>query len=301
MIRKIRTDWRMNWSYYILFFPVLVYYIVFMYLPMFGLVMAFENYNVGKGFFKSQWVGFDNFKMFFGSYYFERLLTNTIVLSLLGLAFGLTIPVLFALLLNEVTNKYFKKTVQLVTYMPYFISMVVVASLIRIFVAPEGPVGNLFIFLGLSETSLLAQPHFFRGIMVVSDMWQMTGYFSIIYLAAISAIDHEMYEAAYIDGAGRWKQTLHITLPSLAPTIIVMLIMRVGQILNVGADKIILLYSPAIYSKADVISTFVYRKGLLEMDYSYAAAVGMFNSVVGFIMIMITNYLAKKTSETRLF
>lgn len=298
---KIRHDWRRNYSYYLILLPVLLYYLVFLYLPMGGLAMAFEKFNAAKGIFESQWIWFGNFATFFKSYYFWRLIRNTVILSLLGLFFGVVSPVGLALLLNEVKNRYFKKTIQTTTYIPYFISLVVAASLIKIFVAPEGPIGSLFTnWFGLNN-SLLTYVDAFRPIMVISDMWTMTGYIAVIYLAALSGIDHEQYEAARIDGAGHWKQLLHVTIPGIAPTVIVLFIMRTGQLLNVGYEKIILLYSPGVYETADVISTFVYRKGLIELQYGYSAAVGLFNAVVGLLMIIGTNYIAKRYSETRLF
>jgi len=298
---KIRVDWRRNRTYYFLLLPVLLYYVVFLYIPMGGLAMAFEHFSPAKGVFGSAFVGFANFVTFFKSYYFWRLIRNTLILSALGLMFGVLSPVGLALLLNEVKGRLFKKTIQTATYIPYFISLVVVASLIKIFVAPEGPVGNLFSSLFGLDNSLLTYANGFRPIMVVSDMWQMTGYIAVIYLAALSGIDHEQYEAARIDGAGHWKQLLHITIPGIAPTIIVLFIMRTGQLLNVGYEKIILLYSPGIYETADVISTFVYRKGLLEFNYSYAAAVGLFNAVAGLAMVLLSNWLAKRYTDTRLF
>jgi len=301
MLAKIRKDWIRNSTYYLILVPVILYYLIFMYLPMGGLAIAFQNFTPSKGLFGSPWVGFDNFAAFFTSYYFGRLLGNTLFLSLLGLFFGCVCPVIFALLLNEVTNKFYKKSIQTITYMPYFISIVVVASIIKIFVTPDGPVGNIVSGLLNNPTNLLSSPEFFRPIMVISDLWQLIGYSSVVYLSALSAVDHELYEAAVIDGAGRWKQTLHITLPGIMPTIIVILIMRTGQLLNIGFEKILLIYSPAIYSTADIISTFVYRKGLLEANYSYASAVGLFNSVAGLIMVLISNYLARKSSETSLF
>jgi putative aldouronate transport system permease protein len=298
---KIRKDWKRNYPYYLLLLPVLLYYLIFLYVPMGGLVMAFQKFNIAKGVFGSEWTGFANILSFFNSYYFVRLLRNTVFLSLLSLVFGVVGPVGLALLLNEVGNKIFKKTIQTATYIPYFISLVVVASLVKIFVAPEGPIGALANTLFGLDKNLLTYPEFFRGIMVTSDLWQMTGYICVIYLAALSGIEHEQYEAARIDGAGHWKQLLHVTIPGIAPTIIVLFIMRTGQLLNVGYEKILLLYGPGIYETADVISTFVYRKGLMQADYGYATAVGLFNSIAGLLMVLLSNWLAKRYTETRLF
>lgn len=301
MRSRIRSDWKRNKSYYFIVLPVVLYFIVFKYVPMGGLIMAFQNYKPAMGLTGSPWVGLDNFVQFFSSYYFTRLLGNTLILSLLGLIFGTLGPLCLALIINEIGHKHVKKAVQTTVYLPYFISMVVVASLIKIFVAPEGPIGGIASYFAAEPVNMLAKPEYFRAIIVCSDLWQMGGYYSVIYLSAISTVDMQQYEAAVIDGAGRWRQLFSITLPSIAPTIIVLLIMRLGQVLNVGIDKIILLYSPAVYETADVISTFVYRKGLIEADYSYATAVGLFNSVVGMIMVVLANKVSKKVSETSLF
>lgn len=301
MLANIRKDWKRNYTYYLILLPVILYYIVFMYIPMGGLAIAFQRFTPAKGLFGSTWVGFQNFVNFFSSYYFGRLIANTIILSLLGLVLGTIFPVVFSLLLNEVKHRFYKKSVQTLTYIPYFISIVVVASMIRIFVAPQGPVGAIISAISNNPTNILSDPAYFRVIMVVSDIWQMLGYSSVIYLAALSTIDSSLYEAAVIDGANRWKQTVHITLPGIMPTVVVILVMRTGQLLNVGFEKILLIYSPSIYSTADVISTFVYRKGLMEADYSFATAIGLFNSIAGLAMILISNQMAKKTTETSLF
>lgn len=301
MGKRLAKDIRKNWAYYIIFLPVLVYYLIFYYAPQFGLIMAFQDYKLGLGFLKSPFVGFENFISFFSSYYFGRLLGNTLILSGLSLVLGAIIPVTFALLVNEVNNRPYRKYVQTATYIPYFISVVVVSSLVRIFVDGDGPMGLLVAEITGRQINLLAVPEYYRAIHIISDFWQSTGYIAIIYLAAISAIDHELYEAVYIDGGGKWRRTLHVTLPGIAPTIIVILIMRSGQILLMGFEKIILLYSPAIYSTADVISTFVYRRGIIDADYSYATAVGLFNSVVGLVVLVTMNYAAKKVTEHSLF
>lgn len=301
MSEKIRRDWVRNKTYYFILLPVLLFYIIFYYLPMGGLVIAFQDFRPALGIGGSKFIGLKNFNDFFGSYYFIRLLRNTVIISLLSLFFGCVGPVTLALLLNEVQNKPFKKAVQSITYMPYFIAVVVVASLVKIFVAPEGPIGQIVASITGREINLLSVPKYFRPILICSDLWQLTGYSAVIYLSALSGIDSELYEAARIDGAGYWKQAKHITLPGIAPTIIMVLILRTGQLLNFGYEKILLLYSPAVYSTADVIQTFVYRKGLLEGNYGYATAVSMFNSIAGLIMIMISNALAKRYSETQLF
>ena len=282
--------------------PVIIYFIVFSYIPMGGLVIAFENFRPAKGIFGSDFVGLKNFMDFFHSIYFGRILRNTLVLSALSLLICFPLPIVFALLLNEVQNLRFKKSVQTITYMPYFISLVVLAGIIIDFTSSDGLVGGtLMSLITGSKVNLLSDAKYFRGIMIVSELWQGLGYSSIIYVATLSSVDQELYEAAAIDGAGRWKQTIHITLPGLSPTIIIMLILKCGSLLAIGAEKIILLYNANIYETADVISTFVYRKGLQEFNYGYSTAVGMFNSVINFALILITNKLAKKFSDTSLF
>lgn len=281
--------------------PIVAYFVIFNYIPMAGIVMAFERFVPTKGVLFSPWIGFKNFTDFFSSYYFFRLIRNTFLLSFYDMIFGFPAPIIFALLLNEIKNKAFKKTIQTISYMPYFISLVVIAGIIVDFTSSTGAITNLVVALGGQRRNLLDDPSLFRTIFVSSNVWQSFGYGSIIYLAALSSIDQQLYEAAEIDGANRWKQTWHITLPGIAPTIIILLILRVGSLLNVGFEKVILLYNPATYETADVISSFVYRKGLLEFNYGYSTAVGLFNSVISLILIFATNKICKKFTETSLF
>ncbi|MGI5936542.1 MAG: ABC transporter permease [Oscillospiraceae bacterium] len=301
-LKDVRRDFVRNWSVYLLSLPVLAYFIIFNYIPMAGIILAFEKFTPKAGVFLSEWVGLKNFINFFGSYYFVRLLKNTFLLSFFDMIFNFPAPIILALLLNEVGNKYFKKVVQTISYMPYFISMVVMAGIVLDFVATDGVITNALASLGIVERkNLLSVSKYFRAIYIGSSMWQFVGYGSIIFLAALSGVDQELYEAARIDGAGRWKQTIHVTLPGIAPTIIVMLILRVGQLMTVGFDKILLLYNPLIYDTSDVIATFTYRKGIQEADYGYATAVGLFNSVVNFALLSITNALSRRFSETSLY
>lgn len=301
-MKTFLKEMKKNRSLYLLFLPVAVFFIIFSYGPMVGLLMAFQNYKPQLGFFKSPFVGLRHFKDFFQSYYFLRLLKNTFLISFLDLLIGFPLPIIFALLLNEVQGKLFKKSVQTISYMPYFVSMVVVCSLVNQFCAQSGAITQLWAWITQSEpTSLIARPEFFRAIFVGSNLWQNLGYSSIIYIAALAGVDQELYEAATIDGANRWKQTLHVTLPGISSTIIIMLILRCGQLLNVGYEKIILLYGPGTYETADVINSFVYRKGLQEFNYGYSAAVGLFNSVVSFVLLMLVNKISSKVSDTSLF
>jgi putative aldouronate transport system permease protein len=282
--------------------PVLAYFIIFNYVPMAGIILGFEKFTPKAGVFLSEWIGLKNFTDFFGSYYFWRLLKNTFLLSFFDLLLNFPAPIIFALLLNEVENKYFKKVIQTISYMPYFISIVVMSGIVLDFVSTNGVITNALVKLGIVERkNLLSDPSYFRPIYIGTSMWQGLGYGSIIYLAALSGVDQELYEAAKIDGAGRWKQTLHVTIPGISSTIIIMLILRLGQLLSVGMDKILLLYNPLVYDTADVINTFVYRKGILDSNYGYSTAVGLFNSVVNFLLLSIANGISRKFSETSLF
>jgi len=282
--------------------PVLAYYLLFHYGPMYGAVIAFKNFDVSKGIWGSPWVGFQYFREFFQSYYFSRLLRNTFLLSFYQLLWGFPAPILFALLLNEIRNHAFKRTIQTAAYLPHFISTVVVCGLIHDFFARDGVITSLYTLFGGEATSFLSQPQYFRGIYVGTGIWQETGWGAIIYLSALSSIDTQQYEAAIIDGAGRLKQLLHVTLPGIMPTIIIMLILRIGQVMSVGFEKIILLYNPNTYETADVISSFVYRKGLGEsFQFSYTSAVGLFNSLINFALLISANWFSKKVSDTSLW
>ncbi len=298
---RVRLEIRTSGALYIMALPVILYYLLFRYIPMFGTVMAFQKFNIAKGIFGSPWIGFDNFITFFNSYYFVRLLRNTVLISLTDLVFNFPAPIIFALLLNEVNNRWFKKTVQTISYMPYFVSIVVLCGLVIDFCQAGGVISNAFSLLFGESVNLMSKPEYFRTIFVGSNIWQGLGYGSIVYIAALTSVDQELYEAAVIDGAGRWKQTIHITIPSIMPTIIILLILRMGSILDVGYEKVMLLYNPATYETADVISTFVYRKGFVDYDYSYSTAVGLFNSVINLCLLTLTNYVSRRAGEISLF
>ncbi len=300
-LEKVKMEIKNCGALYIMALPVALYYILFRYIPMFGVVMAFQKFNIAKGIFGSPWVGLDNFVTFFNSYYFVRLLRNTFLISITDLVFNFPAPIIFALLLNEVSTKWFKKTVQTISYMPYFVSVVVLCGLVIDFCKAGGVISNIAAILLGESINLLGKPEYFRAIFVGSNIWQGLGYGSIVYIAALTSVDQELYEAAVIDGAGRWKQTIHITIPSIMPTIIILLILRMGSILDVGYEKVMLLYNPATYETADVISTFVYRKGFVDYDYSYSTAVGLFNSVINLVLLTLTNYISRKAGEISLF
>ncbi len=300
-MKSFIQDIKKNPGLYLILLPVLIWFIIFAYTPMFGLVMAFENYTPKGGFFGSKFVGFKHFADFFGSVYFGRLIRNTVLISVLNLLFSFPAAIIFALMLNEVKNKAFKKTIQTVSYLPYFISLVIVCGLVATFTASDGAITDLIVSMGGKRMNYLGQPEYFRTIYIVSDMWQGIGFGSIIYLAALSGIDQELYEAAALDGAGHIQQLIHVTLPGISSTIITLLILRMGTLFAVGYEKIILLYSTDTYDTADVICSYVYRKGLQEFNYSYSAAVGLFNSVINTVLLIISNKLSRKFTETSLF
>ncbi|MDD3197190.1 MAG: ABC transporter permease subunit [Eubacteriales bacterium] len=296
-----KRDFKMNWSLYLLFMPVLIYFIIFNYLPMFGITMAFQDFNAVKGFFGSEFVGFKNFIDFFTSPDFFTVLRNTLVISLLGLGIGFPLSIVLALLLNEIYFTKFKKVVQTISYLPYFVSMVVIAGLIIEFVSTNGIITDLFVMIGFKRENLLQNPSYFWAINLLSDLWQGLGYGSIIFIAAITNVSQELNEAAAIDGANRLHRVLHVTLPAIMPTIITMLVLRLGLLMTVGFDKILLLYNPSIYETSDVISTHVARMGLERMQYGYAAAVGLFNSIVGTFLLITSNSISKKFSDSSVF
>jgi ABC-type polysaccharide transport system, permease component len=300
-LQVILKDLKKNKYKYLMILPVIIYFILFSYKPMYGVIIAFKNYIPFKGIMGSEWVGLQNFKDFFTDIYFFRVLKNTIIISLYSIIFGFPAPIILALLLNEVKNTAFKRTIQTVSYMPHFISMVIVCGLIRQFCLSDGVINDILSFFTGTRASLLQEAKYFRTIYILSSIWQETGWGTIIYLAALAGIDQEQYEAAEIDGAGRFKRMLYITLPGLIPTIIVLFILRMGGILNVGFEKVLLLYGPTTYQTGDVISTFVYRKGLLEGSWSFSTAVGLFNSVINIFFLLITNYIAKKSSNIAIF
>jgi len=291
-----------NRELYILVLPVIIYYILFHYKPMYGVIIAFMDYKPRLGMAGSAWVGFKHFENFFGSVFFASRMWNTLRISLATLIFGFPAPIIFALLMNELRGKAFPRIVQTITYMPHFISMVVLCAMIREFVRAGGFINEFFVLFGYPEgKDMLNNGQLFTPIYVISNIWQGIGWGSIVYLAALTGIDMQLYEAAKIDGAGRWKQTLHVTLPCIIPTIVIMFIMRCGQVMSVGYEKIILLYNESTYEYADVISTYVYRVGLVQKQYSYSAAVGLFNSIINFILVILANFISGKVSETSLW
>lgn len=301
LARRLQREWQMNKWVYVIAIPVLAYYIIFCYMPMYGAQIAFKNYKPGRGIWGSKWVGLMHFETFFNGIYFWRTLRNTLTISLTSLAVEFPSAIILALLLNEVRNEKFKRTIQTVSYLPHFISLVVVCSIVREFTSSQGLINDIIEVFGGTRQTMLLNGKLFVPIYVISGLWQHIGWNCIVYLAALSGIDPTLYEAAVVDGANRWHRLIHITLPGIAPTIIILLIMRVGQVMSVGHEKIILLYNDLILEYADVISTYIYRKGLLEMNYSFSAAVGLFNSVINFALVMIVNAISRKVSDTSLW
>ncbi|HZG79101.1 MAG TPA: ABC transporter permease subunit [Paenibacillus sp.] len=292
-----------NRSLYMMLLPVVLYFLLFHYKPMYGAIIAFKDFNAFVGIWESKWVGFKHFQQFFESYYFGRILRNTLLISLYQLIFAFPAAVVLALLLNEVRNQAFKKTVQTISYLPHFISLVVVCGMLIDFLQPDGIINRMLLAIGAigEPISFLILPEWFRTIFVGSGIWQGIGWSSIIFLAALAGINPSLYEAAVVDGAGRWKQVLHITLPGIMPTVVILLIIEIGKFMIVGFDKIVLLYNPATYETADVIGSFVYRRGIQEANYSFTAAVGLFNSVINFALLVLVNQIAKKKAESSLW
>lgn len=287
---------------YLMALPVIAWYAVFQYGPMYGLIIAFQRYVPSRGILDSQWVGMKNFVDFLSDPYFFRVLRNTLIINFYLLIFAFPSAILFALLLNELRTPRLKKATQTITYMPHFISAMVICGLAVDFFKSDGMLTTLLVSVfGVEKTNLLSVKGYFRPIYVVLQIWQETGWDSIIFVAALSAIDPTLYEAAIMDGASRFKRALHVTLPSIMPTIVILLILRIGNMMTLGWEKIILLYNQMTYETADVISSYVYRRGLIQFDYSFSTAMGLFNSIVNFILLILANTISRKVNETSLW
>ena len=298
---RVKQDFQRHKFKYLIFLPVLIYLILFCYKPMYGVVIAFQKFRPSLGIERSPWVGFFQFTRAFDDPYFWRALRNTFTISFLSLIFSFPVPVLLALLLNEVKISWFKRTVQTLSYMPHFIASVVVCGMITIYCQTNGLFSQIMVFFGGEPTNLLTHSQYFYPIYILSTIWQNMGWNSIIYLATLAGIDQEQYEAAKIDGASRIQQMIHITLPGLIPTISMLLVLNLGKVLSVGYEKILLLYQPLTYDVADVISTYVYRVGLIDADYSFSTAVNLFNSVVNIVFLLVSNRISKKLGQSGLF
>lgn len=299
---SVLTQYRKHKELFILFIPVLLYYIVFCYIPMGGIVIAFKDYKLMKGIWGSPWVGLDNFKELFTTPSFYEILGNTLWISILRLLAGFPAPIILAILLNEIRNAKYKKVVQTISYLPHFLSWVILAGVFMQLLSPStGVVNALLGKLGISPIYFLGDPQWFVFTVIVTGIWQGIGWGTIIYLAAISGIDPQLYEAAMLDGAGRFSRILYITLPCLAPTITITLILNTGNILNAGFDQIMNMYNEAVYEVGDIIDTYVYRRGLEGMQYSYSTAVNLFKNVIGLGFVLLTNKIAQKLGDSSLW
>ncbi|MCY9693605.1 ABC transporter permease [Paenibacillus alginolyticus] len=291
-----------NWQLYLIILPSLVYLIIFKYVPMAGVQIAFKNYMVTKGIWGSDWIGIKHFVDFFHLPIFWRVIKNTSLLSLYSLLIGFPAPIILALALNELRNGIFKRAVQLVTFAPYFISTVIMVSIIMLFLSPQlGFVHLLADKFGFPAENIMSKPEYFKTVYVLSDVWQFTGYASVIYIAALAGVDPHLYEAAKVDGASRFQRMIHIDLPSLMPTAVILLILNAGQIMNVGFEKVYLMQNAINVGASEVISTYVYKMGLVGANFSFSAAVGLFNSIVNLLLLIVVNYVARKNSETSLW
>jgi len=298
--RGVRALKRDKYLYLLMLLP-LAYFAIFHYVPMYGVTLAFKDFDVGKGILRSPWVGLKHFREFFSNPYSLKLVRNTLLLRLWDIAFGFPVPIVLALLLNELRSERFKRLVQTSSYLPHFMSLVVVCGMIVTFLASDGPINSVVRYFGGKPQPWLLRAEWFRPIFTFSGIWQSAGWESIIYLAALTGISLELYEAAMIDGANRWQRLLYITIPGIAPTVTIMFLLRIGQILTIGFQKVLLLYSGAVYETADVLGTYVYRRGILGADFSFATAVGLFQSAVGLVFIVVSNRLAKQVGETSLW
>ena len=299
--RRLLKDVRKNKSIYLPAIPLVLFYVLFHYKTMYGAIIAFYNYRPAKGISGSKWIGLQNFIDYFESPFFWRTIKNTLSISLLSLAFAFPAPIILALLLNEVRCRFFKKTVQTITYLPHFISIVVVCGMLNQFCLSTGLFGDIIEMFGGERVPLLQGTQYYRTIYIASDIWKEVGWGSILYLAALSGVDRQLYEAASIDGASKWQQTWSVTLPGILPTVVIQLILKIGSLMSVGYDKTLLLYNPTTYNVADVISTYTYRMGLESGSWSYSTAIGLFNSVINCILLVIANKLSKKFTESSLW
>lgn len=300
--QKISTKYfKTNWQIYLMILPALLFYTLFCYLPMYGAVIAFKDYSPRLGIWGSTWVGFKYFIEFFTGPYFSRTFFNTLWISLCTLCFSFPMPILLAIMINELKSKQYSRIVQTASYLPHFISLVVICSLIKEFTAQDGIITTLLGYVGFPNINMLNEPKLFVPIYVISDVWQTIGWDSIIYLAALTSISQDIYEAAAIDGVGRFRKIFSITLPCILPVVVTMLILRIGGLMSIGYEKIILLQSPANYATSDVINSFVYRRGLVDRSYSFSSAVGLFNSVINCFLLFASNWFSSRFTQTSLW
>lgn len=299
--QRFVSEIKRNWCLYLMALPVIAYYLVFNYYPMYGAQIAFKQFSPAAGILGSQWIGLNYIHQFFTGPYFWRLLRNTLMINVYELIFSFPAPILLALLLNELRSVAFKRVVQTVIYLPHFISVVVLCSMIRMFVDRYGFITDICVFFGMERTAMLTLPGAFKPIYIISGIWQGVGWGTIIYLSALAGIDQEQYEAATVDGANRFQQLIYITLPGILPTICTLLILRMGSMISVGYEKIILLYNDNILETADVISAYVYRVGLEGGQYGYSTAVGLFTSLVNIVLVLTANRISRAVNNSSLW
>lgn len=301
-LQDIRTDICRDWQLYLLLAPMIVWFAVFLYKPMYGLIIAFQDFSIFRGIANSPWAGFENFIKLFENEMFIRAFWNTLTISVLGLIFAFPVPIILALMFNEVQSSVARRWAQTIVYLPHFISVVIVAGIVITFLSPSIGIVNLMLKnIGLEPVYFLTQPEWFRPVFIGSTVWKEAGFESIVYLAAIAGVSPTLYESARVDGASRWQMMWRITLPCILPTIIIMLIIRIGNLVEVGFEYIILLYQPSTYETADVVSTFIYRTGLQGTQYDLATAAGLFNAVIAFVLVYSANRISRKVSSTSLW
>ncbi|ASP20595.1 putative multiple-sugar transport system permease YteP [Antarctobacter heliothermus] len=301
-LNRVGDHLKREWQLYAMLIPTILWLLIFLYKPMYGLQIAFKDYSIFRGVAGSPWIGFEHFDALFNNDQFLRALRNTIIISMYGLLFGFPMPILLALMFNEVLNKVFKNTAQTIVYLPHFISSVIIAGIVITAFSPSAGIVNTILgWFGMDSIYFLTKPEWFRPIFVGTGIWQEAGFQSIVYLAAIAGVSPTLYESAVVDGASRWQMMWKITIPSIMPTIIIMLIIRIGNMLEVSFEMIILLYQPATFETADVVNTFIYRQGIQGGQYDLAAAAGLFNAVVAFVLVMTANTISKRYSRTSLW
>lgn len=301
-LKTLGEDLRRDWQLYLLLAPMVIWFALFLYKPMHGLQIAFKDFSIFRGVAASPWVGFAHFQELFANGLFIRAFWNTIIISSLGLVFAFPVPIILALMFNEVQSAVARRWAQTVVYLPHFISVVIVAGIVINFLSPSTGVINLFLKgIGLEPIYFLTQPEWFRPVFIGSSIWKEAGFESIVYLAAIAGVSPTLYESARVDGASRWQMMWRITLPCILPTIIIMLIIRIGNLVEVGFEYIILLYQPSTFETADVVSTFIYRTGLQGTQYDLATAAGLFNAVIAFVLVYTANRISRKVSSTSLW
>lgn len=295
----LNTILRRYWAYYLMLLPALIWMIVFKFIPMYGIQIAFKEMRVFNTIADAPWIGFDNFTKYLTSRFFLRTFKNTLIISFMRILLEAPMPIIVALLINEVTNTKFKKIVQTLSYLPHFLSWVVVGSFAIIFLSEgQGILNNLLKSMGFDAIPFLTSTKWFRWSLIGTDLWKSIGWGTILYLAALSGIDKNLYEASYIDGANRWQQTWHITLPGIKSTIVILYIFKIGSLMNAGFEQIFIMYQPGVYTVGDIIDTYVYREGIQAGNYGYSTAVGLFKTIINIILILSANYGAKKMGES---